>query len=308
MKTFALPIASFIVLGSSVALAQDAAPTPAPAHAASELSDHEARVHHFAVGYMGASQIPIAQVNNGGPGLNITEGNVTAPYIGARYWLSPLLGIDLGLGFAYASATETTTQTGQPTVSADRPSVFGFGLHAGVPLALAYSKHFTFEVIPELNFGYASSSRRPPSPTQADRRLMRLGFASAIMIACTEGPRSLADGGIVKTDPAPISGDRVDASNNLPPSSVDPLKSKCYACGHWHCGEIALFLVFRQRNLQLPELRPPRSEPPEFVNVCADSEVDVRLGEKVIVKPKAGKPRVCPKSDSSTCWDCTSGR
>ncbi len=166
MKTVALSIASFIVFGSSAALAQDTPPAPvaAPAHAAAELSDHEAMVHHFAIGYMGASQIPIAQVNNAGPGLNITEGNVTAPYIGGRYWVSPLLGIDVGLGFAYASATQTTTVTGQPTVSTDRPSVLGFGVHAGVPLALAYSKHFTFEIIPELNVGYASSTVKTVVP------------------------------------------------------------------------------------------------------------------------------------------------
>ena len=34
----------------------------------------------------------------------------------------------------------------------------GIGLHAGVPLALAYTKHFTFELVPELTFGYASST------------------------------------------------------------------------------------------------------------------------------------------------------
>ncbi len=137
---------------------------------------------------------------------------------------------------------------------------------------------------------------------------MRLGFASAIMIACTGGPGSLADGGIVKTDPAPISGDRVDASRDLPPSSVDPLKSKCYACGHWHCGEIDLVLVSVDGICSCRNCGPlDPNAPPEFVNVCADSELDVRSGEKVIVKPKAGKPRVCRKADPSTCWDCTSG-
>lgn len=180
MKTVALSIFTSATLISASALAQDAQPTPppptpapapvaapAPAHV-TELSDHEMMVHHLAVGYMGASQIPIAQATLNGGGLAVTEGNVTAPYIGVRYWLSNLLGLDLGLGFAYAGGSTTTTFTppgGTTTsTSVDRPSVLGFGIHGGVPLALAYSKHFTFQIVPELNFGYATSTIKSVTP------------------------------------------------------------------------------------------------------------------------------------------------
>ncbi len=177
MKLVVLPFVATGLFFSASALAQEAPPpppappppaTPAAAHV-EEVSDHEAMVHHFAVGYLGASQIPIAFANAGGGGaLTITQGDVTAPFIGVRYWISNLLGIDVGLGFAYAGGSSTTVATppGQPaaTTTIDKPSVTGFGVHAGVPLALAYSKHFTFEVIPEVNFGYATSTVKQVVP------------------------------------------------------------------------------------------------------------------------------------------------
>lgn len=44
------------------------------------------------------------------------------------------------------------------TVSTSGPKPAAFVVHAGVPLALASAKHFTFEVIPEVNFGYAQET------------------------------------------------------------------------------------------------------------------------------------------------------
>ena len=114
-------------------------------------------VGHLAVGYMGASQIPIA-VFSGANGGSVTADNLTTPFVGARYWLSPAMGVDVGLGLSFSGGSTTTTTPAAGAVTVDAPSRTGIGLHAGVPLALAYSKHFTFEVIPELNVGYASST------------------------------------------------------------------------------------------------------------------------------------------------------
>jgi hypothetical protein len=177
MRIVALPAFAIPLVLSGFAAAQDTAPptapTPAPApapaaapapaeKAAPEVADHEAMIHHVGVGYLGTSQIPIAQVN-GGVGGGITADSITAPYIGVRYWFSSLVGLDLGVGFAYSGGSNSVTTNGV-TVSTDIPSRTGFGLHGGVPLALAYSKHFAFEVIPEVTFGYATSTLKGTAP------------------------------------------------------------------------------------------------------------------------------------------------
>lgn len=134
-------------------------------------TDHEKFVGHLAIGYMGTSQIPIAQGNP----LAMARGNVTTPYIGARYWISPMLGLDLGLGLGIASSSATVSQAGVSTTT-DAPSIFGFGLKAGIPLALAYSKHFTFEAIPEITFGYAGSTVKNPVAGGPDNNLSGVRF------------------------------------------------------------------------------------------------------------------------------------
>ena len=72
-----------------------------------------------------------------------------APTIGVRYWLSDMLGIEAALGLNITSEDLTGTV---------ESSAFGFALHGGVPLALASSGHFVFEIVPLLNFGIASGS------------------------------------------------------------------------------------------------------------------------------------------------------
>lgn len=116
-----------------------------------EMADHQSVVRHVAVGYLGASQIPIAV------GLVVGKGSVTAPIIGIRYWAGSRVGIDLGLGLGFSTASATQT-AGAVTTSATSPAVVGLALHGGLPIALAYSKHFAFELIPEVHFGYAGTT------------------------------------------------------------------------------------------------------------------------------------------------------
>ncbi len=134
---------------TSVASAQTAAPAapmvapaaPAPAAPAGEnVNDHDTVVGHLGVGYFGISNLPVGTAGAGGGAPTVAAGTVIAPVIGARYWISPKLGIDAGVGFS------------------DSSSGWGVAIHGGVPLALATSKHLTFELIPEVTVGFAGNS------------------------------------------------------------------------------------------------------------------------------------------------------
>lgn len=82
---------------------------------------------------------------------------VSAPVIGLRYWLKSGLGLDGGIGFGMKSGSTTTN--GQSTST---PSVFGFALHAGLPIVLGTGKHYAFELIPETTLGFTSGSYTQP--------------------------------------------------------------------------------------------------------------------------------------------------
>lgn len=122
--------------------------TPEPAV---EATDHATVVRRFGVGYMGRRTININPT--GAPAT------VDAPIIGVRYWLDPLIGIDAGIGLLFSGGSTKTGDT-----STDLQGYTVFMLHGGVPLALAGSKHFSFQVIPELNFGIAGSKTAPAAP------------------------------------------------------------------------------------------------------------------------------------------------
>jgi hypothetical protein len=135
--------------------AQTNQPAVAPpnANVATGNSEHDDMVGHLAVGYMGRATIPYGAYN----GAATLQAPV--PVIGVRYWFDPRVGIDLGMGLWLGSASTDATPPGGPTASADGPKPTAFILHAGVPLALASSRHFAFEIIPEANLGYANVTR-----------------------------------------------------------------------------------------------------------------------------------------------------
>jgi len=118
--------------------------TPEPAV---ETTDHAAVVRRFGIGYMGRRTMTIDPAGN----------TVDAPIIGVRYWLDPMIGIDAGIGLLFSGGSNKMGDT-----STDLQGYTVFMLHGGVPLALAGSKHFSFQVIPELNFG-VSGSKTPPA-------------------------------------------------------------------------------------------------------------------------------------------------
>jgi hypothetical protein len=110
---------------------------PAPVAVVETGNDHDEVVGHFAVGYFGISQLPVGTAAGG---AGVGQGYISAPVIGVRYWLSQKLGIDVGVGFSDSSAG------------------WGIAAHGGVPLALATSKHMTFELIPEATVAFAGNS------------------------------------------------------------------------------------------------------------------------------------------------------
>jgi hypothetical protein len=159
LVSFSFPLAAFALLSyARVASAQDTttlvpAPTASPppvhttyvAQAAAPVvdagNDHDQVVGHFAVGYFGISNLPVGgTVTGAGTTGTVAQANIVAPIIGARYWLTPRFGIDAGVGF-----------------SASTPG-WGVAIHGGVPLALATSKHMTFELIPEATLGFTGNS------------------------------------------------------------------------------------------------------------------------------------------------------
>jgi hypothetical protein len=113
--------------------------------------DHDSVVGHVGLTYFGVTDLPIASALGGG------SATIAAPVIGGRYWLNRDLGLDIGLGLGFAGGSSTVS-TGGMSTSVSRPGENGFALHGGVPLVFSEGKHYTFEVIPELTFGYASSS------------------------------------------------------------------------------------------------------------------------------------------------------
>jgi hypothetical protein len=70
-----------------------------------------------------------------------------------------MLGLDLGLGFAATGGSaENDAPTGGTDQTVDDIGGFAFILHGGVPLALANTGHFSFQIIPEMNLGFAHAS------------------------------------------------------------------------------------------------------------------------------------------------------
>ncbi len=141
--------------------------------------DHERFIGRFAVGYFGVSQLPIANVTNGANGLGIAQGNVSAPVIGVRYWLSRMIGIDGGLGLGVAGGSSETVNGGTTTTT-DKPSAFGMVLHGGVPIALTHGKHYSFLAIPEFNIGFTNGTIKATNAPDIDLSGFRFDLGARV--------------------------------------------------------------------------------------------------------------------------------
>ena len=112
------------------------------------MTDHELVVGRIGASWLGTLDVPV------GPPTGTGLAPLPTPIIGARYWVNGMLGVDAGLGF-FTNSSSSNPSSGATT---EFPSRTAFVFHAGVPLALADTHHFTFLVIPEINVGIGSGS------------------------------------------------------------------------------------------------------------------------------------------------------
>jgi len=168
-----------VLLASSTTLAQDAtvgvgAQTAVPPHPApppmAAGTDHDMFVGHWAVGWYGTRDVPIGVM---GTAIATQATHV----VGVRYWATPMIGIDGGLGFSTTSGS-VNDQPQPPGTTFDSPSATTFILHGGVPIALASANHFSFQATPELDIGFGTGTipNPPPGPnTDLSGFLLRIG-------------------------------------------------------------------------------------------------------------------------------------
>lgn len=142
----------------------DTAPEEAPSPGD---SDHAGVVGDFGVGFFGVLAVPVMACDlTAALCAALGNGAVSAPTIGVRYWLGEALGIEAALGL-----NVTSGEAGALVTSAN-----AVALHGGVPLALAHSGHFVFEVVPQLNFGFAWGSYEiAPTTTDVSGMLIEVG-------------------------------------------------------------------------------------------------------------------------------------
>jgi hypothetical protein len=142
-------------------------PGAAPATATAGGSDHDQMAGRLAVGYFGITEAGAgAAIGAAAPTFNSSPYSFTgaAPVVGVRYWLDSMIGIDVGIGLGILGGGASLQQSPAPEVEVDRDSFTAFTLHAGVPLSLASSQHFSWQVVPEINFGIASIGQDPNGP------------------------------------------------------------------------------------------------------------------------------------------------
>ncbi|MFW5739530.1 MAG: hypothetical protein ACOC1F_04110 [Myxococcota bacterium] len=106
------------------------------------IADHELVVERIGIGFAGVSEVPFP------------NGAIAAPVISARYWMSSEMGLEIGLGLATAGGS-VETDNGAASDTVDKNGAFAVMVHGGLPLALHNAEHYSFQIIPELNFGMA---------------------------------------------------------------------------------------------------------------------------------------------------------
>lgn len=126
------------------------------AHEASG-SDHDSVVGTFGIGFLGVREMRLGE---GVGEINAIPSQTThAPVIGARYWITRLIGIDGGVGFWFNGGSDKLEDPDPANTNPREGNVAGITtaiVHVGVPLALANAGHFSFQVVPEVNAGYST--------------------------------------------------------------------------------------------------------------------------------------------------------
>lgn len=124
-------------------------------------SDHDQVVGRVGIGYLGRRGVPLANGAPATPQDAVPTEIVNAPVVGVRYWIDQMIGIDVGLGVGMDGGSTTIDPGG---TSNDLRGRTAFLIHGGVPLSLASAGHFSFQIVPELNVGFASSTLKGVAP------------------------------------------------------------------------------------------------------------------------------------------------
>jgi len=151
--------------GPEVKLTATSAPAPAPAAApaASTETDHDKVVGGIGASYFGQFNVPYGNLAT----------SAATQIVGIRYWATQRFGIDAGIGFLTSSGSSKTGAT-----TTDAPSMWGFSLKAGVPIALLGATHYTFFIEPQFLFGTASKSTRPPGADETKDSGMHIAMGA----------------------------------------------------------------------------------------------------------------------------------
>jgi len=161
------PVVAALLLTAAQASAQDATvgvgastavrPAAAPAAVVNTGSDHDMWIGHVGIGWLGTVGVPVGPATAANPGL-------TVPTVGIRYWATPVIGVDLGVGVFMSSGSVTATNGAGMSVTTDDTSRTAFVLHGGVPISLGGSNHFNVQITPELDVGFGSGTVHAVAP------------------------------------------------------------------------------------------------------------------------------------------------
>lgn len=147
-------------------------------------SDHSLFVKRYGVGFMGTSSLPVPvctsrSLSGSSPNsisFPCSGAQMSAPMLGVRYWLSERVGVDVGVGLGFTSLDVENSQLSDSSHSyyesnevRDDFTYLGGGLLLGLPIALANTGHFSFQIIPELKLAYAQGSWTDDYPTSPKR-------------------------------------------------------------------------------------------------------------------------------------------
>jgi len=159
----------------AVSTAPAATPAQSPAKGDDGTTDHDLVVKKLGVMFFGVSDMPIAE----GAPAGVTEGKISTPVVGVRYWLNEKFGIDAGLGIGMTSSNRTLESGGKAKVEEAGAAKTGLMLHGGVPLVLGKAKHFKFLAVPELNIGWSTqteAAQNVQDATKSPPDISRSGF------------------------------------------------------------------------------------------------------------------------------------
>lgn len=116
--------------------------------------DHVAAVGHLGVGWFGVGGITLGIPDIGAGAVQLP---ISAPAVGIRYWLNETIGLDVALGFGYTSGGASVDTPGGIT-DVSIASGFALTLHGGIPISVYHGEHYSFQFVPEFDFGFGSGT------------------------------------------------------------------------------------------------------------------------------------------------------